>query len=80
MRQAGEFRLCSGCAQWALWTPQEQTGPVYCCEACVLGRRCACARAPDEEASAAGGRQALHPRERENGALTRSVSARSSRA
>ncbi len=78
MIQAGEFRLCSGCAQWALWTPQERRGPVYCCEACAQGLRCACAQGPDEEDSAARGRQALHPGGYR--ALNRSVSARPSRA
>jgi hypothetical protein len=61
MNPVGEFRLCAGCREWALWTPQRERGPVYCCEACALGHRCACARDPSEEASAARGRVADHP-------------------
>ena len=41
MSHAGEFRLCSGCGQWAIWTPQRRTGPIFCCEACARGLRCA---------------------------------------
>jgi len=78
MNQAGEFRLCSGCAQWALWTPQRRRGPVYCCEACALGLRCACAQGSDEEASVTRSQQAL----RLGGyrALHRAVPARPPRA
>lgn len=48
MSQAGEFRLCSGCGQWALWTPRLRKGPVFCCETCARGLRCACAQPLDE--------------------------------
>jgi hypothetical protein len=46
--EAGEFRLCSGCGEWAIWTPQHCRGPVYCCEACERGLGCSCAEGQDE--------------------------------
>ncbi len=36
MSRGGEFRLCSGCGQWAIWTPLTRRRPVYCCEACAF--------------------------------------------
>ncbi len=48
MSHAGEFRLCSGCGQWAIWSPLHPKGPVYCCQACARGLRCVCAREPDD--------------------------------
>ena len=44
LRQAefGEFRLCDGCGEWALWTPKDQRGSVFCCEACARGLGCTC--------------------------------------
>lgn len=67
MNPAGEFRLCSGCALWAIWTPLRWKGPVYCCEACARGAGCICGTAPDECTPAGefrrgfrGGRHAVH--------------------
>jgi len=57
MSQTGEFRLCSGCGDRAIWIPQPQKGPVYCCQACVRGRGCDCAECPDEWAPAAESRR-----------------------
>lgn len=48
MSQTGEFRLCSGCGEWAIWTPQYQRGSVFCCQACARGRGCDCAGSHDE--------------------------------
>jgi hypothetical protein len=59
MSEAGEFRLCSGCTQWVIWTPQRRKGPVYCCEACARGLACHCARPPGEEPSQVDLGQAL---------------------
>ena len=48
MNQIGEFRLCSGCGEWAIWMPQDRRGPVYCCEACAWGLGCCCTTGADE--------------------------------
>ena len=48
MSAVGEFRLCSGCTQWAIWTPRDRKGRVYCCEVCSRGLGCVCAAGPDE--------------------------------
>jgi len=53
MNQAGEFRLCSGCGNWTIWTPQPQRGPVYCCQACARGRGCDGTERPGEWAPVA---------------------------
>lgn len=59
MNQTGEFRLCSGCGEWAIWTPQHRKGSVYCCEACARGLRCACIADPDERPHVASIRRDL---------------------
>jgi hypothetical protein len=68
MSAVGEFRLWSGCGQWAIWTPRDRKGRVYCCEACSRGLGCVCAAGPDERAFVAvvrrdlaqGGQHAIH--------------------
>ncbi|MBI4734703.1 MAG: TraR/DksA C4-type zinc finger protein [candidate division NC10 bacterium] len=57
MSQAGEFSLCSGCGQWAIWTPRHRKGPIYCCEGCARDLGCTCGKAPDEWVPAAASRR-----------------------
>jgi hypothetical protein len=62
MNEAGEFRLCSGCADWAIWTPVRRKGPVYCCEMCARGQRCVCAAEVDDRTSIAWSRGSVYRR------------------
>jgi hypothetical protein len=78
MSHAGEFRLCSGCGQWAIWTPQRRTGPIFCCEACARGLRCACSDAPGEGVPFTRSRREVRPGG--SHALHEPVPARSPRA
>jgi hypothetical protein len=78
MNQIGEFRLCSGCGEWAIWIPPDRKGPVYCCEACARGLGCDCVKGAGEGARGSSRRRQLYRGGQR--APTESVATQASRA
>ena len=78
MSEAGESRVCSGCGQWAVWTPQHRKGAVFCCEGCARGPGCNCVKGADVGIRRSSERRGLH-RGGQHG-LAESVAAQAPRA